>query len=129
MVNLADPSRAAIWDALTLPSEDIFAGNFAPTEREAAAAQQAAISGAASTFIELFFCNSTIPTPYWCNGANNVLGARAILATTMAAVGQSDRTKHPAAFQQGADIATEVRGAAGKERGRHTCRPCMHMHT
>lgn len=114
MVNLADSNVAAQWDVLTRVSQDIFSGEFAPAEAEASAAQEAAVSGAASRFIELFFCAGQ-DTTFWCNGnaTADVLGARAIINRVMDFVGRTDQARYPIPFAQGRDIAAVVRQARG----------------
>jgi hypothetical protein len=102
MLNLRDPSRAAQWDVLTEPYENIFPGDYAPSESEASNAMKAAISGAASRFISLFFCNDISTQPVWCAKVDEVLN------TTMAFVGNKDKADYPVPFKQGENIATMV---------------------
>lgn len=71
MLNLKDPTAAGKWDSLSVPlagdNENFYlAGPFAPRPDDVAAAQGAAISGAATRMIDLFFCNS-IATQQWCD--------------------------------------------------------------
>lgn len=93
VVILKNPAKAGEWDHLTMP--DIYAdyaydyhydddnqdlgynenlyledGPFAPRPDVVAAAQGAAISGAASKIIDMFFCNNT-DTKLWCNRWRN----------------------------------------------------------
>lgn len=122
MVNLnkTDPAAIEKWTRLTVLYADVFPGNFAPSEPDANAAQEAAISGAASQFILLMFCNNNteVPTNYWCLGseapplppptAEVVQGAKALVKEAMDFVGKADELAYPAAFKQGVEIATEV---------------------
>lgn len=87
---------------LTEPYENIFPGNFAPSESAANGAMRAAISGAASKFFALFFCNDRATQPVWCAKADEVLNS------TMAFVGNADKANYPVPFRQGEDIASMV---------------------
>jgi hypothetical protein len=118
MVMLQNPAGAAAWDALTEPRfQQSFTGPFAANEAEASLAQRAAISGAASKFLRLFFCNSRALQPLWCAAADQVL------ATTMAFVGSSDNASYPVPFKQGEDIAEMVRAAVLSYRATPSANP------
>lgn len=101
MVQLKNPARAPEWDALTDPYGDAFPGDFAPDEGRATAAQEAAISGAASKMLQLFFCYDRAKQPVWCAKYDEEM------ANATATIDRSKRS-YPMAFQQGEDIATMV---------------------
>lgn len=85
------------------PYGDDFGGNFAPDEVSASAAQAAAISGADSKFISMFFCNNRVLQNRWCAKAEEFTG------TVMATWGNDDKADYPNAFAQGEQIAAMVR--------------------
>lgn len=117
LVTLRNSSAAADWDALNEPyrdpntGESVFPGNFAPSEGEAGAAQWAAISGAASRFISLFFCNNRTQQLLWCTAMDRILNE------TMESDGNEDRRNFPLAFRQGEDIASLVSFGRQQRRG------------
>jgi hypothetical protein len=111
MVNVADPGRAAQWDTLSQPYEEVFPGPFAPENSEAVAAQNAAVSGAASKIIELFFCYDEFKLRVWCTSARKFIAD----ANKDDAIAPA-LSNYGVPYLQGQDIAVMVRSA---------CVPCI----
>lgn len=113
MLNINETARAAKWnDVMMQPYEtrdQTFYGDstdFAPPKDKVVGAQNAAIAGAASKLIDLFFCYQREKQFSWCNAATGFIQDALTSDETPA-----NRRAYPTQFQQGEDIAVVVRSS------------------